>query len=119
MSTSFRSSGDVENVGMSNEDKKRIMSNLNFFQARRRAVTETIIAETFELGDSNTFSGHNGLVQEQIATNRSTFSGSVLSLPSTESSARSVVFERKLLAIVQAEAGGAGFTGDRVRVISG
>lgn len=98
--------------GLSSEDRKRILANLNFFLARRRAITETIIADTFAFGDNQTFSGQNGLANERDA--EGSLSGSETSTqPSyaTASSTQSgsVAFERKILAAVQAESGGARF----------
>jgi cellulose synthase/poly-beta-1,6-N-acetylglucosamine synthase-like glycosyltransferase len=101
-------------LGLSPEDKKRVLANLNFFLARRRAITETIIAETFAMGDNQTFSGQNGLAMERD-TNDDSISASEASSsqPSyatgSTSTNGSVAFERKLLAAVQAESGGARF----------
>lgn len=99
-------------MGLSSEDRKRVLANLNFFLARRRAVTETIIAETFAMGDNMTFSGQNGLASERDGDG--SLSGSETSTqPSfatgSSGTSGSVAFERKLLAAVQAESGGARF----------
>lgn len=100
-------------LGLSPEDKKRVLANLNFFLARRRAVTETIIAETFAMGDNQTFSGQNGLANERDSGEDSVSSSETSTQRSyatgTSTGSGSVAFERKLLAAVQAESGGARF----------
>lgn len=100
-------------LGLSPEDRKRVLANLNFFLARRRAVTETIIAETFAMGDNQTFSGQNGLANERDSGDDSVSSSETSTQRSyatgTSNASGSVSFERKLLAAVQAESGGARF----------
>lgn len=91
-------------LGMTEEERKRVYANLSVFQARRRAVTETIISETFAMGDNTTFSGQNGIREEKDFESMRSFA--------TEGSigrSGSVVFERKLLAAVQVESGGGAF----------
>lgn len=100
-------------LGLSSEEKRRVLANLNFFLARRRAVTETIIAETFAMGDNATFSGQNGLAYEKdgdgSVSGHSEASTQTSFATGTTQSSGSVAFERKILACVQAESGGARF----------
>jgi hypothetical protein len=97
-------------LGLTAEDRVRVLANLNFFQARRRAVTETVIAEAFEMGDNITFSGQNGLKSERdLGSVGSSATLGSAGTNATFGQSGSVKFERKLLAAVQAESGGAGF----------
>jgi Cellulose synthase len=98
-------------LGMSLAEKKRVKANLKFHQARQRAVTQTIIAESFALGDNTTFS-----CQYSVGADRDSYGSSSMSSGSdsgyqvqapgggSSRSSQSLAFQRHVLAAVQAEA---------------
>lgn len=100
-------------LGMMPDEKKRVLANLSVFQARRRAVTETVISETFAMGNNTMFSGQNGVAAGRRQDTESSSAPSFATQGSNSLVGQSVtvVFERKLLAAVQAESGGAAFNG--------
>jgi cellulose synthase/poly-beta-1,6-N-acetylglucosamine synthase-like glycosyltransferase len=102
---------EVAGLGMSLAEKNRVKANLRFHQARQRAVTQTIIAESFALGDNTTFSCQNTVSSERecygsSSTSSASDSGYQNLLPdsgSNGSNASSLAFQRRVLAAVQAE----------------